>query len=213
MPKSITMNPLAPSVTNTEVLLQAGQPELNEVSNQPAGCAVIELPPNRDQLAADLRAINRQSFVMICNLHQGLLVNLINVPSRMLVAAENLVRPKGITNWSNLWSEVLVSCAEALTDSREQILVATRSHGLSEQGQIASEAIKSIENMLPSFLQAVAQRPESHLNLASAATKLTSAARTLDKIFAELLVTVEHAIQRAGGHNASNQPGFQKQIP
>lgn len=213
MPKSITVNPRAPSVAVTEMPRRTEQPGLSEVSDQSADCAVIELPPNRDELAANLRAINRQSFLMICELHRGLLVNLVNVPRRILVASENLVRPKDIADCSNLWSEAMVLYSEALTDSREQILAATRSHGLAELGQTASDEIKSIENLVPFFLRAVAQTSEGHRELASTATKLSSAARTLDKILTDLLVTVEHAIQRASGHNATDRPGSPKQTP
>ena len=207
MPKQTTMNPLAPFVAMTEMPFRTGQPELGDVSDQPAGHTVIELPPNRDQLAADLKAINRQSLLMICELHRGLLINLVNVPSRMLTAAENLVRQKDIADWTNLWSEAMVLYAEALTNSREQILAATRSHGLGEQGQTASDAIDSIEKTLPFFLRAVAQAPEVHFDLANIATNLSSAARTLDIILTDLLVTVEYAIQRAGGRDVPNQPG------
>lgn len=207
MHNRIRKNSLAPVTATTEKPPQPSRPELNGISGRASGHAVIALPPNRDQLSADLRSINNQFFLMLCELHQGILVNLLHVPTRILVAAENLVRPMDAEDWSRLWSETLVLYVEALTDGRKQILAATRLHGLAEQGRSASGAINSIEDALPSILQAVSQPSKNHSNLASTAAKLSSPARTLDKILTDLLVTVEHAIERAKTHDIANRPG------
>ena len=208
-----TTNSYAAVAATAEKPPRASQADLNGVPVHTDGCTVIALPPNRDKLAADLRSINRQCFLMSCELHRGLLVNLLDVPNKTLVAAQKLIRPKEAADWSRLWCKTLILCVQALTDGREQILAATRLHGLKEHGQNAADAINSIETALPSFLRAVAQTPEDRGELPIAAKQMATAARMLDEILAGLLETVELSIERAKACGISNQSGSQPRNP
>ncbi|MCK5274032.1 MAG: hypothetical protein KAR37_05245 [Alphaproteobacteria bacterium] len=203
-------NSIAPVGATAEKSPQASQSDLNGVPARTNGGDVLALPPNRDKFVADLRVINSQFFLMICDVHRGMLINLSDVPRRLLAAAENLMRHPDVTDWSKMWSEALVLYMETLTDSRKQILTATRLHGVAEIGLNAADAINSIEKTLPSFLRAVAQTSEDQRGLASTAKELSAAARILDKILTGLLETVEISIERARANGVSDQSGSRR---
>lgn len=158
---------------------------------------LLALPPGRARIHADIRAINRQCFLMVCDMHRGILSSLGLVPGKLIIAAENLLKPQDAATRPELWSETLVHYAKALTDARGQVVAAAKLHGVADAGRRAAVAIDSIEKALPVYLAAAKSRHSQQDALATSASQLSEASMTLTVVLTELLETVESAIERA----------------
>ena len=186
---------------------QASQSDFRNCRRPDIGGDVLALPPGRDMLAADLRAINRQFFLMMCEMHRGILAHLSSIPRNLLMAAEKLVKPEDMEGWFESWSTTLALYLEALTDGRQQVLAASRLHGTGANGLETAAAINAVEKAVPTFLRAVAEIPMDRRALTGAAEILCDAARELDKILTALLDLVELSIERAKANGGPNRAG------
>lgn len=187
---------------------QASQSAAENWRRPDTGCDFLALPPDRDKLAADLRVINRQFFLMMCEMQRGMLAHLSSIPRKLLMTAEKLVKPEDMEGWSESWSMTLTLYLEALTDGRQQVLAASRLHGAGANGLETAAAINAVEKAVATFLQAVTELPTDRGALAGAAEILCDAARELDKILTALLEAVELSIERAKANGGPSRAGI-----
>jgi len=202
--------------TDPETALQEPQASQSDSKNWrrlDTGGDVLTLPPDRDKLAADLRMINRQFFLMMCEMQRGMLVHLSSIPRKLLMTAERLVKPEDMESCSESWSKTLALYLEALTDGRQQVLAASRLHGAGANGLETAAAINAVEKAVPTFLQAMTEFPTDRGALTSAAKTLCDAARELDKILTGLLEAVELSIERAKANGGPNRASVTPRSP
>lgn len=204
-----TILQIAPTaVATTEQEPQASDPVFKDKRHPNAGGGVLAFPPSGRRVAADLKLINQQFFLMICDVQRGMLAQLSDIPRKLLAAAEKLVTPRDTEGATELWSRTLVLYVEALTDGRRQILATNKLHGGGASGWDPAAAIAEIEKAAPVFLRAVTDKPTDREALAGAAKALGDASRVLDQIFTGLLDNIERSIERAKSDGVRNQTGL-----
>ena len=200
-------HPLSPPVTSTgdDLSLQADRSFAKSPVQQIDG-TVLELPPGRDGVTADIRTINRQCFLMLCNTHRGLLSSLVHVPSKLVLAARNLIQMGANEQEWALWAKTLSHYTESLTDARSQIAAAAKLHGLADKGREALKDIEAIATVLPLFLQAASHPSSGQEDIRKSAERLGNSSMALTQSLSQLLRAVEAATERAKHLDRSEMP-------
>lgn len=200
-------HPLSPPVMSTgdDVSLQADRSFAKSPVPRIDG-TVLELPPGRDGVTADIRTINRQCFLMLCDTHRGLLSSLVHVPSKLVLAARNLIQMGANEQGWALWAKTLSHYTECLTDARSQIGAAAKLHGLADKGREALKDIEIIETVLPLFLEAASHPSSGQEDIRKSAERLGNSSMALTESLSELLRAVESATERAKHLDRSEMP-------
>ena len=167
---------------------------------------ILELPPGRDGVTADIRTINRQCFLMLCDTHRGLLSSLVHVPRKLVLAARNLIQTGADEQGRTLWIKTLSHYTECLTDARIQIGAAAKLHGLADRGRETLKDIETIETVLPLFLQAVSHPSSGQDDIRKLAERLGNSSMALTESLSQLLRAVEVATERAKHLDRSEMP-------
>jgi len=161
---------------------------------------ILALPPGRAEIQSNIRTINMKCFLMLCDMHRGMLARLIPAPSGLLVAARNVLQSPcdpGNPGDAAIWADALAAYARSFSASRQQVLAAARLQGAMDLGRKAAGAIDEITNILPAFL-AEATVPKAGLDaLLASAKRLGDAAMKLEAALIQLLDMVELAAARA----------------
>lgn len=190
--------PLAPSVTPMELdLCEPARHSFDSAPRRPQESEVLTLPPERDGVTANIRTINRQCFLMLCDTHRGLLSKLLPVPTKLVQAARSIITTGATGSRADLWTATLTYYVGCLLDARSQIAAAAKLHGLAGSGGEALKAITILEASMPRFLRAASSPASNQEALQESAERLGKSSMALTESLSELLRAVESATERA----------------